>query len=153
MKNRTGEEKQDTIRLHLLKRNSSQVVSTHKAPSQFKGTNGKTKKKHHARLPAQVPAFSVSRSPSGNNRHDRKDKVSAKKTGNIPEDYREGKRKHKKENSAVLRNVWKQKAMVPGKVRTHCFIARLARRREGLGEQRLADFTILPHGVRWRFRA
>ena len=73
--------------------------------------------------------------------------------GKHPEDYREGKRKHKKENSAVLRNVWRQKAMVPGKVRTHCFIVRLARRREGLGEQRLADFTILPHGVRWRFRA
>ena len=82
-KNRTGEEKQDTIRLHLMKRNSSQVVSTHKAPSQFKGTNGKAKKKHHARLPAPVPAFSVSRSPSGNNRQDRKDEVSAKKTGNI----------------------------------------------------------------------
>ena len=56
-------------------------------------------------------------------------------------------------NSAVLRNVWRQKAMVPGRDRILCSIARLAQRREGLGEQRLADFAILPHAVSRGFRA
>ena len=34
--------------------------------------------------------------------------------------------------------------MVPWKVRAHCSIVRLAKRREGLGQQRLADFATLP---------
>ena len=45
--------------------------------------NGKTKKKQHARLPAQVPASSVSKSPRWQHRQDGKDAVSGQKTGNI----------------------------------------------------------------------
>ena len=37
--------------------------------------------------------------------------------------------------------------MVPGNVRAQCSIARLAKRRESLREQRLADFAILPNAV------
>ena len=56
--------------------------------SQFKRTNGETKKKHHARLPAQVPASSVSKSPGGNKGQERKDAVPG-------QDNREGNRGHK----------------------------------------------------------
>ena len=37
--------------------------------------------------------------------------------------------------------------MVLWELRAHCSIVRLAQRREGLGEQSLADFAILPHAV------
>ena len=67
--------------------------------SWFKRTNGKMKKKHHARLPAQVPASSVSRSPGGNNRQERKDAVSGQEDGKHREDYRVGKQKHLKEKT------------------------------------------------------
>ena len=49
--------------------------------SLLKRTNGTTKKKHHARLPAQEPASSVSKSPGGNNRQERKDAVSGQEDG------------------------------------------------------------------------
>ena len=88
---RTGEEKQDTSRPQPLKRNSSQADRNSHGTSQLKRTNGKTKKKHHARLPAQVPASSVSRNPGGNNRQERKDAVSGQEDGKHREDYREGK--------------------------------------------------------------
>ena len=41
--------------------------------------NEKTKKKQHARLPAQMPVSGVSRSPGGNNRQERKDAMSSQK--------------------------------------------------------------------------
>ena len=37
--------------------------------------------------------------------------------------------------------------MVPWELRAHCSIVRLAKRREGFGEQHLPDFAILPHAV------
>ena len=46
-------------------------------------------------------------------------------------------------NSAV-RTMWRQKAIVPGEVRTRCSVVRMAKR-EGLVVQRLADLAILPH--------
>ena len=68
----------------------------------FKRTNEKTKKKHHARLPAQVAASSVSRSPGGKNRQERKDAVSGQEDEKHREDYREGKQKHMKEKQCRL---------------------------------------------------
>ena len=50
--------------------------------------NEKTKKKHHARLLAQVPASSVSKSPDGNNRQERKDAVSGQEDGKHQSDNR-----------------------------------------------------------------
>ena len=79
--------KQDFIRPHLLKRNSSQAVRTHKAHRGSKN-NGKTKKKQHARIPAQVPASSVTRNPGGNNRQEWKDAVSGQKDGTHQADNR-----------------------------------------------------------------
>ena len=49
-----------------------------------------------------------------------------------------------RKNSAVLHTMWRQKAMVPREVRAHCSIVRLAKRREGLGVQSLADLANLP---------
>ena len=84
---------------------------TSQGTSQFKRTNGKTKKKHHARLPAQVPASSVSRSPGGNNRQERLNAVSGREAGNIEQTTAKanmGTRRNKK-NRTVFRNVWRQK--------------------------------------------
>ena len=97
MKNRIGEEKQDTIRSHPLKRNSSQAVRTHTAHLSSTRTNVETKKKHHARLPAQVPASSVSKNPGGNSTLERKDAVSGQEDGKHREDTREGNRRHKRD--------------------------------------------------------
>ena len=47
-------------------------------------------------------------------------------------------------NSAILHIMWRSKAMVPREVRAHCSIVRLAKRREGFGEQSLADVANLP---------
>ena len=61
--------------------------------------NEKTKKKHHARLPAQVPASSVSKSPDGNNRQERKDAVSGQEDGksdNRLEQDRSTRKQHEK---------------------------------------------------------
>ena len=121
--------------------------------SQFKRTDGETKKKHHARLPAQVPASSVSRNPGGNNRQERKDVVSGQEDGKHREDYREGKHEHKKEKQCSLPQRAEAKGNGASGVQGTLFHARLAKRREGLGEQRLADFAILPHTVSWGFRA
>ena len=43
--------------------------------------------------------------------------------------------------------------MVPREVRAHCSIVRLAKRREGLGGQHLADFAIPPHAASGGYRA
>ena len=55
---------------------------------------------------------------------------------------------HRKEeekgNTASLHSTWRHKAMVPGKVRAHCSIVRLAKGRESLGVQSLADHSNLP---------
>ena len=51
----------------------------------------KTKKKQHARLPAQVPASSVSKSPGGNERQERKDAVTGQNDGKHQADNRVGK--------------------------------------------------------------
>ena len=69
---------------------------TSQCTSRFKRTNGKTKKKHHARLPAQVPTSSVSRNPGGNNRWERNDAVSGQDDGRHREDCREGNSEHGK---------------------------------------------------------
>ena len=53
--------------------------------------NGKTKKKQHARLPAKVPASSVSKSPGGNTDRSGRTQCQAKKTGNIKQTNRVGK--------------------------------------------------------------
>ena len=77
----------------------------------------------------------------------RRAQCQAKKTGKIEEKVRKCNRAHRKEeekNSAVLQTMWMQKAMVPREVRAHCSIVRLEKRREGLGEQSLADLTNLP---------
>ena len=50
--------------------------------------------KHHARLPAQVPASSVSENPGGSKRQERKDAVSGQEDGKQREDTREGNRGH-----------------------------------------------------------
>ena len=88
--------------------------------SQLKGTNGRIKKKHHARLPPQVPASRVTKNPGGNHRQERMDAVSGQGDGKHQEDYREGKQwqwaqggTHKRKHSTVFRNVCWQKAMVP----------------------------------------
>ena len=57
---------------------------------QIKRTNGETKKKQHTRLPAQVPASSMSRNPGGNKGQERKDAVSGQEDGKHREDIREG---------------------------------------------------------------
>ena len=151
MKSRTGEEKQDTIRPLLLKRNSSQAVRPHKAHRSSKErmrrrsiTRGFLRK---CQPPAcqGVPVATTDRSG--------RTQYQAKKTGHIEKTTARANISTRRKNSAVLRNVWRQKAMVPGKVRTHCSIACLARRRESLGEKRLAGPATLPHAVRWGFRA
>ena len=53
----------------------------------------------------------------------------------------------KTEDSTFFRNVWGQKSTVPWEGRAHCSIVRVAKRREGLGGQHLADFATLPHAV------
>ena len=85
------EESRTFVRPHLLKRNPSQAVRTHKAHRGSKNKNEKTKKKQHARLPAQVPASSVSKNPGGNHRQERKDAVSGQEDGKHQADYRVGK--------------------------------------------------------------
>ena len=50
--------------------------------------------KQHARLPAQMPASSVSENPGGNYRHERKDAVSGQEDGKQREDTRKGNRGH-----------------------------------------------------------
>ena len=47
------------------------------------------------------------------------------------------------EKSAVLHTMWRQKAIMPREVRIHCSIVRMAKQREGLGVQRLADLANL----------
>ena len=47
----------------------------------------------------------------------------------------------------------RQKAMVPWKVRTHCSIVRMAKRREGFGVERLSDLATLPHAGSRSLRA
>ena len=74
----------------LFKRNSSHVARTHKAHRGSK-EQWEATKKQHARLPAPVPASSVSRSLGGNNRQERKDAVSGQEDGKHQADYRVGK--------------------------------------------------------------
>ena len=89
--------------------------------SQFKRTNGKTKKKHHARLPAQVPASSVPRSPGDNNRQERKDAVSGQKNRKHQADNRVGKQEHLKgKKSADLRNERRQSNGALGPIVPSC---------------------------------
>ena len=76
--------------------------------------NEKTKKKHHARLPAQVPASSVSKSPDGNNRQERKDAVSGQEDGKHQTiAWSKTGARESNMKSTVFRNVWEKKAMVP----------------------------------------
>ena len=57
--------------VHISKREIPHKLSELTKHLVVQRTNEKTKKKQHARLPAQVPASSVSRSPGGNNRQER----------------------------------------------------------------------------------
>ena len=57
--------------VHISKREIPHKLSELTRHLVVQRTNEKTKKKQHARLPAQVPASSVSRSPGGNNRQER----------------------------------------------------------------------------------
>ena len=59
------------------------------------GTNEKTEKKQHARLPAQVPASSVSRTPSGNADTSGRTQCQAMKTGNIEQTTARARQQHK----------------------------------------------------------
>ena len=94
-----------------------------------------------------MPASSVSKGPGGNNRQERKDAVSGQEDGKHREDYRVRKQEHIKEKQCRPPQRAERKAMVPWELRAHCSIVRLAKRREGLGQQHLADFAILPHAV------
>ena len=133
-----------------LNRKSSQPVRLRLSTSPSNNTKWKTKEKYHARLPAQVSASSVSKGSRWQ-----------RKTGAKGRSVRPGRREtsrrqprecnraqgEKKEvktvqSSATCRG---KKAMVPGKVRTHCSIVCMVKRREGLGVQRLADLANLPH--------
>ena len=92
----------------------------------------------------QPPA--CQRFPGGIERQEGKGAMSGQEDWNHREDGPESNCGHgRSKNRAVLYNVWRQKARVPRKVRAHCSIARLAKRREGLGVQRLADLDHLPH--------
>ena len=144
-RNKFGEEKQDPVSQQPLKRNSSRAVRIHLSTSPSKKTRGKTKKKYHAQLPAQVPTSSVANISLWHRKTGAKRQ--AKETGTIEKKVAEASvgTGEGRKNSAVFHNVWRQKAMVPGKVRTHCSTVRLAKRREGLGVQRLADLANLPH--------
>ena len=70
------EEKQDTMDLRRKLSDLTRHIVIQKEQS------SRRRKKQHARLLAQVPASSVSRSPGGNNRQERKDAVSGRE-GNI----------------------------------------------------------------------
>ena len=114
------------------------------------GTSWLAKKKQHARLPAQVPASSVS-SPGGNNRQERKDAVSDPEDGKHQADYRVG----TTGATGVKRRRTVQTSVTCGDKRQWClgsedpFVTShpWKKRREGLGGQHLADFAILPHAV------
>ena len=117
-------------------------------------TNEKTKKKQHARFPEQVPASSVSRSPGGNNRQEREGRSARPRRRETSSRQPRGQNRSTwRKKSAVFRNVWRQNAMVPWEWRTHCSIARLAKRLEGYGGQHLADFAIPTHAVNRSYRA
>ena len=113
--------------------------------------NGKTKKKQHARLPAQVPASSVSKSPGGNYRQERKDAVSGQKRRETSSRQTAWARQmHEKEKGGGQHGL-RQRA---GAKRQWClgseeFIVPS----EGLGGQHLADFAVPPYAVSWGFRA
>ena len=51
-------------------------------------------------------------------------------------------------NNVVLHTKWRLKAMVPREARAHCSIVRLAKRREGIGVESLADLANQPHAGR-----
>ena len=112
----------------------------------------KITREHRARVrkcqPPTRPNF-----PGGNKGQDRKGVVSGQEDGKHREDNRESNHGHKRRKNAVLRNVWRQKTVVPGKVRVQCSIVRLAKRREGVGTERLADLPTLPHSGSGGLRA
>ena len=97
------------------------------------------------RLPSQMPASSVSKCPGGNNRQERKDAVSGQEdretTSRLPRGQTGAHEGKTVQTSATCGD----KAMVPWEFGAHCSIVCLAKGREGLGEQHLADFAILPN--------
>ena len=76
----------------------------------------------------------------------------AKKTGKTEErvaNATKGTGKGSK-NSASLHTMWRSKAMVPREVRAHCSIVRVAKRREGLGEQSLAETNVFTTNIKFK---
>ena len=118
MKNRSGEEKQDTLSRQPWNGNSSQAVRTHKAQLSSKEQMGRRRSTTRGFLrKCQPPACQGK--PGGNNRQERKDAVSGQQDGKHREDYREGKHGHKrrtkKKNSAVLQKGGGKKQWCLGK--------------------------------------
>ena len=89
VKNRLGEEKQDTLSQQPLNINSSQAVRIRFGTSPSQKKKGETKEKYHALLPAQVPASRVVKGfPGGNCRQERADAVSGQEDGRQRADKR-----------------------------------------------------------------
>ena len=84
-------EKQNYEDVHISEREIPRKLSELTRHTVVQKNNEKTKKKQHARLPAQMPASGVSRSPGGNNRQERKDGMSSQKDGKHQADSRAGK--------------------------------------------------------------
>ena len=109
----------------------------------FKKTNETSMKmedeeKFHARLPAQVPVSSVAKISRWH-----RAQCQAKKTGKIEEKVANAQEKEVKTVPSFT-SCGGKKAMVPMGVRGRCSIVRLAKLREGLGVQSLADLATLP---------
>ena len=82
--------------------------------------------------------------------------MSGQKDGKHQASYSMGKtKKHeeKREQKNLPQRVEAKCNGALGVKNPYCSITRLAKRREGLGEQHLADFAILPHAVGGSFRA
>ena len=97
-----------------LKRNSSQAVRTDKAHRGSREQMGT----QHVRLPSQMPASSVSKSPGGNNRQERKNAVSSQEDGKHKADYCGGKQEKEEEKNSTM--FWELEA--------HCSIVRVAKK-------------------------
>ena len=129
-------EKQGSRKFRKFFPKLSEFVEAHRR----QGTKKKRTKKssrHGFLRKCQPPA--CQRFPGGNERQERKGAVPGQEDGKDRGEGREPSAQEKEvKNSAILHNMWRQKAMVLGEARVHCSIVCLAKRSEGLGVQSLA---------------
>ena len=135
--------KHNTIRLHLLKRNFMQAARTHKAH------RGSTSCAIASLQRVKESRWQQQTGAEGRSVRPRRRETSSR----LPRGQDNSTRRKKKKKQYRPPQRAETKAMVPWELRAHCSIARLANRREGLAEQHLEDFVILPHAVSGGFHA